>query len=254
MAITPEMISEKSFSTKFKGYNVDEVDDFLDYVMDEVDKLIRENKSLQEGDDHEKLVKLTAELEATRSKVKQLENAGADSAELNGLRAEIKNLQHRNAELEAGNVDAAELNNLRSQLMAAKTQIAELESRPVGLPSMEVDNLKAQLEQREAELRAAHQEIAELRAKPTASDAVIEAANKKAQQIIGDATVRSDFMIKDAETQTRKALAAMRVEVDEAQKEFENLRVQMREVRNRYLITLQNQLRVFDDEGTSSEK
>ena len=49
MAITPEMISEKSFSTKFKGYNMDEVDDFLDYVMDEVDKLIRENKALQEG-------------------------------------------------------------------------------------------------------------------------------------------------------------------------------------------------------------
>ena len=254
MAITPEMISEKSFSTKFKGYNMDEVDDFLDYVMDEVDKLIRENKALQEGDDHEKLVKLTAELEATRSKVKQLESAEGDSAELNGLRAEIKNLQRRNAELEAGSVDAAELNNLRGQLLAAQTQIAQLESQPVGLPSMEVDNLKAQLEQRDAELRAAHEEIAELRAKPAATDAVLEAANKKAQQIVNDATVRSDFMIKDAETQTRKALAAMRVEVDEAQKEFENLRVQMREVRNRYLITLQNQLRVFDDEGTSSEK
>ena len=254
MAITPEMISEKSFSTKFKGYNMDEVDDFLDYVMDEVDKLIRETKALEEGGDHDKMVKLTAELEATRAKVKQLENAGSDNAELEGLRAEIKNLQHRNAELEASNVDSVELNNLRGQLMAAKAQIAELESQPVALPSMEVDNLKAQLEQREAELRAAREEIAELRNKPTASEAVTEAANKKAQQIIADAAARSDYMIKDAETQTRKALAAMRVEVDEAQKEFENLRVQMREVRNRYLITLQNQLRVFDEEEISAEK
>ena len=98
MAITPEMISEKSFSTKFKGYNMDEVDDFLDYVMDEVDKLIRENKALQEGGaggDHDKLVKMTSELEATRAKLKQLENARDrdDNGEAMALRAELKKAQ-----------------------------------------------------------------------------------------------------------------------------------------------------------------
>ena len=60
-------------------------------------------------------------------------------------------------------------------------------------------------------------------------------------------------MIKDAETQTRKALAAMRVEVDDAQKEFDTLRAQIREVRNRYLITLQNQMRIFEDDATTPE-
>lgn len=259
MAITPEMISEKSFSTKFKGYNMDEVDDFLDYVMDEVDKLIRENKALQEGGaggDHDKLVKMTSELEATRAKLKQLENARDrdDNGEAMALRAELKKAQRRIAELEAGgNTDATELNALRAQLMAAQTQIAQLESKPVGLPSMEVDNLRAQLAQREADLQAARDELAALRAKPAANEAVLEAANKQAQEIISDAKLRSDFMIKDAETQTRKALAAMRVEVDDAQKEFDTLRAQIREVRNRYLITLQNQMRIFEDDATTPE-
>ena len=259
MAITPEMISEKSFSTKFKGYNMDEVDDFLDYVMDEVDKLIRENKALQEGGaggDHDKLVKMTSELEATRAKLKQLENARDrdDNGEAMALRAELKKAQRRIAELEAGgNTDATELNALRAQLMAAQTQIAQLESKPVGLPSIEVDNLRAQLAQREAELQAARDELAALRAKPAANEAVLEAANKQAQEIISDAKLRSDFMIKDAETQTRKALAAMRVEVDDAQKEFDTLRAQIREVRNRYLITLQNQMRIFEDDATTPE-
>lgn len=260
MAITPEMISEKSFSTKFKGYNMDEVDDFLDYVMDEVDKLIRENKALQEGGaggDHDKLVKMTSELEATRAKLKQLENArdrGEDNGEAMALRAELKKAQRRIAELEAGgNTDVSELNALRAQLMAAQTQIAQLESKPVGLPSMEVDNLRAQLAQREAELQAVRDELAALRAKPAANEAAMEAANKQAQEIISDAKLRSDFMIKDAETQTRKALAAMRVEVDDAQKEFDTLRAQIREVRNRYLITLQNQMRIFEDDATTPE-
>ena len=259
MAITPEMISEKSFSTKFKGYNMDEVDDFLDYVMDEVDKLIRENKALQEGGaggDHDKLVKMTSELEATRAKLKQLENARDrdDNGEAMALRAELKKAQRRIAELEAGgNTDATELNALRAQLMAAQTQIAQLESKPGGLPSMEVDNLRAQLAQREAELQAARDELAALRANPAANEAVLEAANKQAQEIISDAKLRSDFMIKDAETQTRKALAAMRVEVDDAQKEFDTLRAQIREVRNRYLITLQNQMRIFEDDATTPE-
>jgi DivIVA domain-containing protein len=256
MAITPEMISEKSFTTKFKGYNMDEVDDFLDYVMDEVDKLIRENKALSEkggGADRDTLVKLTSELEATRAKLKQAEAARerSDDAESSALRAELKKAQRRIAELESSATDSQELNNLRGQLMAAQAQIAQLESKPMGLPSMEVDNLKGQLAQKEAELRTAQQQIAALKAAPKADDAAIEAASKQAQQIIADAKLRSEFMIKDVETQTRKALAAMRVEVDDAQKEFDTLRGQIREVRNRYVATLQNQMRIFDDETTA---
>ena len=62
--------------------------------------LIRENKALQEGGaggDHDKLVKMTSELEATRAKLKQLENARDrdDNGEAMALRAELKKAQRR---------------------------------------------------------------------------------------------------------------------------------------------------------------
>ena len=48
MAITPEDIVNKRFqSTKFReGYDQDEVDDFLDEVVLEMRRLVRENEAL----------------------------------------------------------------------------------------------------------------------------------------------------------------------------------------------------------------
>ncbi|MBS4769791.1 DivIVA domain-containing protein [Carnobacteriaceae bacterium zg-ZUI240] len=47
MAITPLDINSKSFSRKFKGYNPDEVDDFLDRVMLEMESLLKEKRELE---------------------------------------------------------------------------------------------------------------------------------------------------------------------------------------------------------------
>ena len=47
MAITPNDIHNKDFSTKFKGFDPEEVNDFLDEVKKELEHLIRENKDLE---------------------------------------------------------------------------------------------------------------------------------------------------------------------------------------------------------------
>ncbi|MBS4750554.1 DivIVA domain-containing protein [Granulicatella sp. zg-ZJ] len=47
MSITPIDISSKEFSKKFKGYNPDEVDDFLDRIMLEMESLIKEKRELE---------------------------------------------------------------------------------------------------------------------------------------------------------------------------------------------------------------
>lgn len=47
MGIKPIDITNKSFNTKFKGYDRDEVDDFLDQIALEVEKLTQENRSLE---------------------------------------------------------------------------------------------------------------------------------------------------------------------------------------------------------------
>lgn len=47
MAIKPIDITNKSFNSKLKGYNKDEVDDFLDQIALEVEKMTSENRELE---------------------------------------------------------------------------------------------------------------------------------------------------------------------------------------------------------------
>ena len=47
MTITPNDIHNKDFSTKFKGFDPEEVNDFLDEVKKELEQLIRDNKDLE---------------------------------------------------------------------------------------------------------------------------------------------------------------------------------------------------------------
>ena len=46
--ITPSDIENKQFSRTKKGYDPDEVDDYLDLIILDMEKLIRENKQLKD--------------------------------------------------------------------------------------------------------------------------------------------------------------------------------------------------------------
>jgi len=46
MAITVLEIIEKQFTTKFRGYNQEEVDEFLDIIVDGYEELVNENREL----------------------------------------------------------------------------------------------------------------------------------------------------------------------------------------------------------------
>ncbi|HHU79663.1 MAG: DivIVA domain-containing protein [Caldicoprobacterales bacterium] len=48
MALTPMDIHNKEFSRSFRGYNEDEVDQFLDEIVDEFEKLYKENMELRD--------------------------------------------------------------------------------------------------------------------------------------------------------------------------------------------------------------
>lgn len=41
MSITPQEISDKAFSIKFRGYNKEEVDEFLDQIYFDYEELVR---------------------------------------------------------------------------------------------------------------------------------------------------------------------------------------------------------------------
>ena len=46
MAITVPEIIEKQFTTKFRGYDQEEVDEFLDIIVDGYEELVHENREL----------------------------------------------------------------------------------------------------------------------------------------------------------------------------------------------------------------
>ena len=98
--ITPADIENKEFSKAKKGYNEEEVDEFLDLIILDMEKLIRENRQLKEelGKVHvqvDKHMSTETSVYETLEAAKSLMNDIAASAE---RRAEIL---LKNAELEA---------------------------------------------------------------------------------------------------------------------------------------------------------
>jgi cell division initiation protein len=49
MNITPNEISNKDFKKVFRGYDMDEVDEFLDQLVEDYEKLFKENINLKEN-------------------------------------------------------------------------------------------------------------------------------------------------------------------------------------------------------------
>lgn len=58
MSITPNEISNKEFKKAFRGYDIDDVDEFLDQILEDYEKLYKENM-----DQKEKIVQLNEKLE-----------------------------------------------------------------------------------------------------------------------------------------------------------------------------------------------
>jgi cell division initiation protein len=58
MRITPLDIQQKQFPVKFRGFDEEEVDSFLELVREEMEELLRDNASLrEESKKYEKQVK-----------------------------------------------------------------------------------------------------------------------------------------------------------------------------------------------------
>jgi cell division initiation protein len=99
MRITPLDIQQKQFPVKFRGFDEEEVDSFLELVREEMEELLRDNASLrEEAKKLEKHVKeyknmestLRETLVATQQMVEEYKNNAQKSAELITRDAELK--------------------------------------------------------------------------------------------------------------------------------------------------------------------
>jgi len=214
MAITPEMISEKNFRTQMRGYHMEEVDDFLDYITEEVEHLLEENNNLQ------------LQIEELVKKVQAGGQGGADPQELENLRRQL---------------DAA-----RMRVSTLEKAAAEAQAVPAGEPVVVADEaVLAELEAAKARIAELTLENRELRAAVADADAAREEAVKEAREMVGSASVRVNAIVSDAEQRARKALAALQVDIDDTKAEYERLRADIQQTRATYSSFLQSQMRAF---------
>lgn len=141
--ITPSDIENKQFARAKKGYDPDEVDDFLDLIILDMEKLIRENRQLKEelgkaNVQVDKHMNTETSVYETLEAAKSLMNDIAASAE---RRAEIL---LKNAELEASIItkDAREsVSKLTEEANRLRTKLEMLKGRYKNLLESELERL-----------------------------------------------------------------------------------------------------------------
>ena len=135
MKITPLDIQQQQFRVKFRGFDMVEVDNFLDLVANEFEELLRENNRLKE-EDREKLGRIQ-KLEGAE---KELRNALISAQQIG---EEIKNKARREGEL----IIEEAKGNARKIMEAAQAQAMQIEA--------EIIHLKRQRAEFETSLKAA---------------------------------------------------------------------------------------------------
>jgi len=99
MRITPLDIQQKQFSVRFRGFDMEEVDSFLELIREEMEELLRENANLREEvKRYEKQLKeyknmetaLRDTLMTTQKMVEEYKNNAQKEAELIKKEAELK--------------------------------------------------------------------------------------------------------------------------------------------------------------------
>lgn len=134
MKMTPLDIQQQQFRVRFRGFDMVEVDNFLDLLANEFEELLKENSQIRE-EDRRKLERIN-QLEAGE---KELRNT---LVSVQRITEEMQNNARKEGELI---IEEAKL-NARKILEAAQAQALQIEA--------EINQLKRQRAEFEASLRA----------------------------------------------------------------------------------------------------
>jgi len=130
--LTPLDIQKQDFAVSFRGYNADEVDDFLDMVGADYEKLYKENIELKDK---------VSSLQVAVEQYKNMETTLKDSIILAQNAAEEikKNASERadNMMVDAQNKASDIMRQTNDDILARKKELADLQ--------LEIDSYKAQI-------------------------------------------------------------------------------------------------------------
>ena len=254
MALTPEDVRNKRFTAvRFKeGYDLDEVDSFLDEVEDSLSELSRVAADLQataKGEVPASIRESLAQLESENKALKQLVEAAQNEA--SSAKAQAA------AATSGDSVDRGVVDELNKQIDQLRSELASSQDKN-GALSAEVSSLREAANNNTAAPVAAGDVS-------TASVRILELAQRTADEAISAARIEADELksktsqeVEDLLNETKSGIANMtrEFEVQRAalERRVEELRAYEREYRSRLRSYLEGQIRELDGSSLSGEE
>ena len=124
MSLTPQDIQSQQFNARFRGYDMDEVDEFLERVADEMLTLIQENKQLRE-----RIEGLKRDLSAYREQERSFQKAIISAQQIADEMKEKSGAEARRIVEEAKEEAAALLQQAHDEVAAVERRLDELRAQ-----------------------------------------------------------------------------------------------------------------------------
>jgi DivIVA domain-containing protein len=219
--LTPLEVRKKKgdFRRALRGYEPEQVDDFLDIVADRLEQLVRENAEL-----HERAKRLEHGVAEYRDRERALTDALVTAQE---MREEIKSQTTREAELLRRSSQEEATTRVRDAEQQAETAVRDAERRAETLVH-DAETLVHDAETRStALLNDAEQRSATL----------LREAEQRAATLLREAEQRVELLVREAEQQSedrvRKAGQEAETQVRQAERESQQLRAGAKRERDR---------------------
>ena len=244
MSITPQIIKDQEFQTKFRGYDVIEVKAYLDLIAEEFYELLEAKRQQDE------------EIAALRTRAQEL------TQEKEGMEAKLReNGSVVNSDEEGRRALNAEIRTLREQVAALTKQAKDIETEKAALLfaregreralAEEVRGLRDKLMQQQQDaagkdkdieglqrrLAASEMQIGELKKDETASKHLLIAAQnfandlrRKSEKEAHEIVARARVDVETFRQKAREELARLPAEIERLHKQREQVRDELRHI------------------------
>ena len=262
MALTPEDVRNKQFTTvRFKeGYDLDEVDNFLDEIEESLAAVTREAEDLRataKGEVPESIREEIRSLVDENTRLKSQLDQSAKSLEDSQARVEVsgdsaasdqalKDLQNRINELES------ELSIARQENSASLGTISELQAQITSVQSGQAETVESTPATSSVDHGLASVRILEL-AQRTADEAVAS-ARIESEQLLSSAKSTSDELVSEAKANVANITREFEAQRVAMERRVEELRAYEREYRGRLRSYLEGQLRELESKNISGDR
>ncbi len=270
MSLTPEDVKNKQFTTvRFKeGYDLDEVDNFLDDIESAMNALVQEKNDLaatSRGEVPEsiknEISELSAQNEALTSQVDDLQAALAQA------QAQIQNSESNQENDELANILNAELTEAKAELAAAQSDKAalaseverltsanaELASRPAASidAAAPVDGASSSLRVLELAQRTADEAVASARIE---AEDLRNLVSNEVAQLRSEAGAEAENLVSQAQATVASITRDFETTRAGLERRVEELRAYEKEYRSRLRTYLEGQLRELESKNLSGDR